>query len=125
MNPGLQFRLLTALGLSPCILACSRIWDERTLFSVLISAAVSIWGFFAVRLLVPVIKASTLRAGLHGLDINKKGTESGEKKIPEALGLASGVVFLVCHRTADLFLLLLSNDHTRPTGEMKPSSPLV
>jgi hypothetical protein len=98
MNAGLQFRLLIALGLSPCILACIRIWDERTLFSVLISAAVSVCGFLAVRLLVPVIKASTLRAGLHGLDINKKGTEAGEKKIPEALGLASGVVFLVCHR---------------------------
>ena len=30
-----------------------------------------------------------------GLDINKKGTEAGEKKVPEALGLAPGVVFLV------------------------------
>lgn len=30
-----------------------------------------------------------------GLDINKKGTEAGEKKVPESLGLAPGVVFLV------------------------------
>ena len=30
-----------------------------------------------------------------GLDINKKGTEAGQKKIPESLGLAPGVVFLV------------------------------
>ena len=31
-----------------------------------------------------------------GLDINKKGTEAGEKMVPESLGLAPGVVFLVC-----------------------------
>ena len=30
-----------------------------------------------------------------GLDINKKGTEAGEKKVPESLGLAPGLVFLV------------------------------
>ena len=35
----------------------------------------------------------TLRCA--GLDINKKGTEAGEKRVPEALGLAPGVVFLV------------------------------
>lgn len=29
------------------------------------------------------------------MDINKKGSREGEKKVPESLGLASGVVFLV------------------------------
>ncbi len=36
-----------------------------------------------------------LQAGLFGMDINKKGSREGEKKVPESLGLASGVVFLV------------------------------
>ena len=37
---------------------------------------------------------------LAGLDINKKGTEAGEKKVPESLGLAPGLVFLVRPRHA-------------------------
>lgn len=36
-----------------------------------------------------------LQAGLFGMDINKKGSKEGEKKVPESLGLAAGVVFLV------------------------------
>lgn len=32
------------------------------------------------------------------MDINKKGSREGEKKVPESLGLASGVVFLVRSR---------------------------
>ncbi len=32
------------------------------------------------------------------MDINKKGSKEGEKKVPESLGLASGVVFLVSPR---------------------------
>lgn len=38
-----------------------------------------------------------MQAGLFGMDINKKGSREGEKKVPESLGLASGVVFLVRH----------------------------
>lgn len=29
------------------------------------------------------------------MDINKKGSKEGEKRVPESLGLAAGVVFLV------------------------------
>lgn len=69
--------------------------DERTRLSILTSALVSIAGFFATRRLIPLTKAYTLKAGLWGLDINKKGSREGEKKVPESLGLAAGVVFLV------------------------------
>lgn len=69
--------------------------DERSRYCILTSAAVSIAGFFAALRLIPLTKAYTLRAGLSGLDINKKGSKEGEKPVPESLGLASGVVFLV------------------------------
>ncbi|KAK9917197.1 hypothetical protein WJX75_001761 [Coccomyxa subellipsoidea] len=48
------------------------------------------------RSLIPVLKPIHLRRNLFGYDINKKGTPGGEKKVPESLGLAPGVVFLVC-----------------------------
>lgn len=34
-----------------------------------------------------------LKKGINGLDINKKGSEAGEKPIPECLGFASAVAF--------------------------------
>ena len=69
---------------------------------------------------------------LTGLDINKKGTEAGEKKIPESLGLAPGVVFLVrlfwdtlfphytlkCLRATSA--LLSSPDESRPGAAIYP-----
>jgi hypothetical protein len=34
-----------------------------------------------------------VKKGIYGLDINKKGSEAGEKQIPECLGFASAVAF--------------------------------
>lgn len=88
--------LVALLGFVPCIYPLLKIQDERTQYSLFISTSVSFIGFLATKAIVPTVKAYTLRAGLYGLDINKKGSKAGEKKIPESLGLASGVVFLVC-----------------------------
>ena len=79
----------------PSIWVFTQVADERTRYSILISAAVSALGFLLTLRLIPLTKAYTLKAGLFGLDINKKGSREGEKKVPESLGLASGVVFLV------------------------------
>ena len=86
---------LAALAFFPCALAYFNIKDDRTRYSILVSAVISALGFMATKAAIPLIKARTLRAGLHGKDINKKGSEAGEKDIPESLGLAPGVVFLV------------------------------
>ncbi|KDD74929.1 glycosyl transferase [Helicosporidium sp. ATCC 50920] len=87
--------VLAVACLLPSLLALQRIGDSRTRCSVLASAAISCLGFLATRAFIPIVKRSTLRAGLSGLDINKKGTKEGEKPIPESLGLVPGVVFLV------------------------------
>lgn len=79
---------------SACVVGTA-IADERTRYCILTSAAVSVVGFALTLRLIPLTKAYTLKAGLFGLDINKKGSREGEKKVPESLGLASGVVFLV------------------------------
>ena len=34
-----------------------------------------------------------VKKGIFGLDINKKGSEAGEKQIPECLGFASAIAF--------------------------------
>lgn len=96
MNPRRWLHLFAGAGFLPCLLAYFRIADERTRYSILISALVSFVGFTATKGIVPVIRQRTLRAGLHGKDINKKGSAAGDKDIPESLGLAPGVVFLVC-----------------------------
>lgn len=90
-----SLQALGALGFAPCLFAFAQINDERTRYAIIVSAIVSALGFFATKSIIPVIKRRTLRAGLHGKDINKKGTEAGEKDIPESLGLAPGLVFLV------------------------------
>lgn len=95
MKPRRALFAVAAAGFGPCLAAYAGIDDDRTRYSVLISAVVSFFGFLATRAAIPLVKAYTLRAGLSGLDINKKGSKEGEKKVPESLGLASGVVFLV------------------------------
>ena len=95
MQPASWLRLGAICCLLPSIWVFTQVADERTRYSILISAAVSALGFLLTLRLIPLTKAYTLKAGLFGLDINKTGSREGEKKVPESLGLASGVVFLV------------------------------
>lgn len=88
--------ILALLGFAPCVAAFLRIDDARTWWSIITSACVSLAGFEVTKRVIPLLKRYTLRRGLFGKDINKKGTEAGEKQIPESLGLAPGIVFLVC-----------------------------
>lgn len=87
---------LSLLGFLPNLIALVRLPDWQTKFTIAACACVSAFGFWATFRLIPVISRLTVAKGLWGKDINKNGTEAGEKKIPEALGLAPGVVFLVC-----------------------------
>ncbi|KAL9272221.1 UDP-N-acetylglucosamine--dolichyl-phosphate N-acetylglucosaminephosphotransferase-like protein [Drosera capensis] len=63
--------------------------------SILINAVVSAGGFLVTVKLIPVAAKYVLRRNLFGFDINKKGTPGGNTKIPESLGIAVGIVFLV------------------------------
>lgn len=96
MRSELALKAVSAIGFVPCLLAFLRLdGQERTRYSIVISAVISAIGFYATKAIIPLIKRRTLRAGLRGKDINKKGSEAGEKDIPESLGLAPGLVFLV------------------------------
>lgn len=56
----------------------------------------SLMGYAMTNHLVPKIKTYTLRQGICGKDLGKKGTSTEDKQIPEALGIVPGAVFLVC-----------------------------
>ena len=60
--------------------------------------------------LVRAVKAATLRRGMFGYDINKKGTPAGTVKVPEAAGLAPGCVYLVSLTVLQCAHLLLGGE---------------
>lgn len=93
---GLQLVLLTALGLAGPLYFLFQIEDQRTFRSILISAAVSVVGFFATRWLIPHVAKKTLSRGICGKDLNKQGAPGADTPIPESAGLAPAVVFLLC-----------------------------
>lgn len=69
---------------------------ERGLMrSILINLAMSVVGFGGTILLIPVASKYVLRRNMFGYDINKRGSAAGKVKVPESLGLVSGIVFLV------------------------------
>lgn len=61
-----------------------------------ISLLISTGGYLLTSALVPVISEYTLRRGMCGKDLGKKGSPDESKDVPEALGIVSGTVFLIC-----------------------------
>jgi len=54
-------------------------------------------GFLVAYALIPSIAALTEAAGMSGIDLNKKkGPQDKGQKIPEGLGIATGITYLVC-----------------------------
>lgn len=91
-----QLLALALVGLAGPAYYLFQINDQQTFRSLVFSAVVSIIGFAATRWLIPPLAAKTLRRGICGKDLNKKGTPAGETPIPESAGLAPAVVFLLC-----------------------------
>ena len=56
----------------------------------------AVLGLVATNSLVPKIKFYTLRKGISGKDLGKRGTSIADKEIPEALGIVPGSIFLIC-----------------------------
>jgi UDP-N-acetylglucosamine--dolichyl-phosphate N-acetylglucosaminephosphotransferase len=91
-----QLFLIGAAGLVPVLVASTYLRSWHMILSLLFAACVSIAGCRCTVYLVPKLESKLQKAGLFGKDINKKGTEAGERPVPESLGLAPGVVSLGC-----------------------------
>mmetsp|Transcript_12018 Transcript_12018/g.23073 ORF Transcript_12018/g.23073 Transcript_12018/m.23073 type:complete len:454 (-) Transcript_12018:133-1494(-) len=81
---------------------------------------VAVLGYMVTYRLVPSIKQYTLRKGISGKDLGKKGTSIADKDIPEALGIVSGAVFLVC-----LIFCLVGYAHSNPSKLLDVNSALL
>lgn len=53
----------------------------------------------------------TLKAGLFGKDINKKGTDAGEVLIPESLGIVPATIFIIFNMIGILYTKLFEEHH--------------
>ncbi|MQM15640.1 hypothetical protein Taro_048588 [Colocasia esculenta] len=69
--------------------------EQQLRRSIAINAAMSFGGFVVVVRFIPVAARYLLRRSMFGYDINKKGTPQGTVKVPESLGIVTGIVFLV------------------------------
>jgi UDP-N-acetylglucosamine--dolichyl-phosphate N-acetylglucosaminephosphotransferase len=82
--------------------------------------AVSVFGYILTSHLVPNIKQYTLKKGISGKDLGKRGTSIADKSIPEALGIVPGAVFLVC-----LIFCLVGYASSHPTKLLDLNSALL
>ena len=62
-------------------------------FSKIVAVVMGVLGWVVTRWLTPSVRQLMIKKGINGLDINKKGSEAGEKQIPECLGFAAAVAF--------------------------------
>mmetsp|Transcript_14356 Transcript_14356/g.22644 ORF Transcript_14356/g.22644 Transcript_14356/m.22644 type:complete len:431 (-) Transcript_14356:72-1364(-) len=77
--------------------------NEDIVREILASMVFGVLGYFSTSMLIPYFKGFVNKRNLTGRDLCKKGTEAGEKDIPEAMGIVPCLVFLVCMTTCQLF----------------------
>jgi len=69
--------------------------SEEILIQIVRGVVLSVVGYGLAVGAIPRVAPLFEKAGLFGMDINKKGTPQGSVKVPEALGLASATVSIV------------------------------
>lgn len=98
-----QLFLVGASGVLPVIAASTLLRSGYMVLSISLAACVAVAGYNITVYLVPKLEGRLQKAGLFGKDINKRGTDAGERPVPESLGLAPGVVSLGCLAIIQLF----------------------
>jgi len=93
------------LPLIPSILLLLQISNIQDSWIVFISVSISIAGYWLTTKLIPVIAQYTLKGGLSGKDLGKKGTPRANFDVPEALGIVTGTVFLMCTIITQVFFV--------------------
>jgi len=101
----LKDSLLCFLLLIPSLLIlCTKVAQDEIVFNeILASIVLALLGYFSTYRLIPYFQGFVKKRGLTGRDLCKKGTEAGEKAIPEAMGIVPGLSFLVCMTLCQIF----------------------
>lgn len=98
------FTLLPSIYSLYCIFFKNKL--SSTILKIIISFSIlfSIFGFYLTNKLIPVFASLTLKAGLCGKDLGKKGTPNEHILVPEALGLVCGIIFILCAIAEEIIL---------------------
>lgn len=97
-----------------CLLA---IPDQSTLRSLVFSVLVSALGFAATTWLIPLVASKTLRRGICGKDLNKRGTPAGEGGGVRVMAVCAEACCHTAHSTRPPQLTLLPTTHPPTTGD--------
>ncbi|CAK9215089.1 unnamed protein product [Sphagnum troendelagicum] len=109
--------LFATLCLTPYLLLLYLLDVERRMLkSILINLAMSVGAFFLTIFLIPIVSVYVLRRNMFGYDINKRGSPAGTVKVPESLGLVTGVVYLVV-------TILFQHSYFTPENTISESFP--
>ena len=107
--------VIGGLCIAPALLAAPGMMRQGPSTTRLLASitSVCIFAYVSTKRLVNVVQRLTLKRGMFGYDINKRGTPEGEVKVPEAVGLAPGCVYLVCLSILQGAHLLLGGDRAK------------
>lgn len=104
--------ILAAVPLLPSILLLVNIHDAFVLKIIVVSVVLSVVGFLLSNSLIPVVSGYTLKRGLCGKDLGKKGSIDENKEVPEALGIVTGTTFLMISIFASVLLFHFTGNDT-------------
>uniref|UniRef100_A0A7S1Y9I8 UDP-N-acetylglucosamine--dolichyl-phosphate N-acetylglucosaminephosphotransferase n=1 Tax=Grammatophora oceanica TaxID=210454 RepID=A0A7S1Y9I8_9STRA len=123
MVPLLENPVLTVVRWVETVLNKSRDYttDPPSVASQLLAYTfMGVVGFWATNRLIPHIKTYTLRKGISGKDLGKRGTKLEDNDVPEALGIVPGAIFLVC-----LIFCLVGYDFSLPSKLLDVNSAIL
>jgi len=84
---------------------------------ILLNLIVCLFGSGITFILVPIFSRQHLKKNIFGYDINKRGLCEGNVKIPEAMGLVVGGVYLAIYSSFEVYLNLQDFNHEANTHQ--------
>lgn len=88
--------ILAAIPLMPSIICFLYIDNGDIKYRIFIAFLISCFAFGLTNSMIPVISQFTLKRGIAGKDLGKKGSPLENVDVPEALGIVPGIVFIIC-----------------------------
>ena len=101
-----QFPFAVALTSLAALLTLTQLQHPHSLY---LAAAGAISCALTLKL-IPGVSSFMLRKNIFGFDLNKEGTRAGEKKVPECVGFAGAVAFVMVGMVTGVMVKFVSED---------------